>query len=324
MIVFDAHSDFLADITERRIKGERDVFLRKHIPKLKKGGVKALIGVVWVDPPYDSDPPARMLQILQNSFADLCPLDDVVFPVKNHREFKNALRSDKIAVVLGFEGLSGLESNPEGIYMLYNMGVRHASLTWNEGNAFASGVKSKTLQKGLTTEGKKVVRLIEELGMLLDVSHADEKTFWDIMNAASGPIMASHSNSYSLCPVPRNLKDDQIKAIVSTGGIVGINAWPEFVDKNAPSIDRLVDHIDYIVDKAGIDHVAFGFDFTDFLENASVASYEPGSATITPGIGRAEDIPNLISRLSAKGYTKQDIEKISFLNMENMFAKVVQ
>jgi len=324
MLIFDGHSDFLTDITLQRAKGERDIFRTKHIPKLKKGGVNALIGVIWADPPYDVDAPSRMLQIIKSGFADLQPLDQVVFPVKNHREFKKAIEENKIAIILGMEGLSGMEDDPDGLYFLHELGVRHASLTWNEGNAFATGVRAERSEKGVTAKGKKVIRTMEELGMMIDVSHADEKTFWDVMSVVSGPVMASHSNSYSLCPNSRNLKDEQIKAIANSGGLIGINAWPEFVDEVTPTIEKLIDHVDYIVDKAGIDHVSFGFDFTDFLEDDSISSFKTGDIDKTTGLGCAEEIPNLISGLLAKGYRLQDIEKISFRNLENLFARVVK
>lgn len=322
MLIFDGHSDLLTDITSRRLKGDRDIFLNRHEQKLRRGGVGALIAVVWIDPPYDVNPPERMLQILKNGFADLYPLDRVAFPVRNAVELDKAVNDDKIAVVLGMEGLDGLEDDPDGIYFLHELGLRHASLTWNSENSFATGVRAQKQERGLTIAGKRAVKIMEELGILLDVSHADEKTFWDVINAASGPVIASHSNAYKICPAARNLKDEQIKAIAESGGVIGMNAWPEFVDEKYPSVEKLIDHVDYIVEKVGIDHVSFGFDFTDFLEDDSISSFQVGDTAITPGLKGADDIPNIINGLLKRGYTKEDLNKIAYLNLRNLFARV--
>lgn len=322
MFVFDGHSDLLTDITSRRIKGERNIFLSRHNSRLTKGGVSGLIAVVWIDPPYDSNPPARMLDIIKNGFADLSPLKNVAFPIRNAQELDKAVNENKMAIVLGMEGLSGLGDDPEGLYFLHELGLRHASLTWNEGNSFATGVRAERADKGITAHGRRAVQIMEELGILVDVSHADEKTFWDVMDTANGPVIASHSNAYSLCRAPRNLKDEQIKAVAGSGGIIGINSWPEFVDEENPSIGKLAEHVDYLVNLAGIDHVSFGFDFTDFLGGESISSFQTGSAVITPGIKGADEIPNLISLLSEKGYGSDDLEKICFKNFRNVFEKV--
>ncbi len=319
MFVFDGHSDLLTDLTSRRINGEKDIFKTRHYSKLVKGCVNAVIAVVWIDPPYDSNPPVRMMDVIKNGYAELSPLDNVVFPIRNANELDLAVKNNKIGIILGMEGLDGLEDDPEGLYFLYELGLRHASLTWNGANDFATGVRAERENKGLTAAGRKAVKIMEELGIIIDVSHADEKTFWDIVEVANGPIIASHSNAYSLCPVSRNLKDDQIKAIANSGGIIGVNAWPEFVDKENPGLDKLVDHIDYLVNLVGVDHVGFGFDFTDFLENDAVSSFKTGETVITPGINSADEIPNIIEVLQSRGNNDQELEKICFKNLNDLF-----
>lgn len=323
MLSFDGHADVLTDLTNRRLAGEREIFRTRHLEKLQRGGVGALISVVWIDPPYDKDPSARMLQVLRSGFADLSPLDQIAFPVRSHRELREAVDGDKLAIILGMEGLSGLEDDPDGIYLLHALGVRHASLTWNEGNAFGTGVRATQSEKGLTPSGRQVVRNLEKLGMLVDVSHADEKTFWDVLETASGPVMASHSNAWQLCPHPRNLKDEQIQAIAATGGTIGFNAWPEFVDSQTPSIDRLLDHVDYLAELVGTDHLAFGFDFVDFLEDDSLSSFKSGTESGTPGLKSAEDLPGFLQAMKARGYQDADAEKICYGNLERLFQKVV-
>lgn len=322
MLIFDAHSDLLVDIARRRINGERNVFLNRHIPKLEKGGVNAFIAVVWMEPADYANSSSRMLQVLKNAFAEFYPLENIAFPVRNAMELDKAIKNKQTAIILGMEGLEGLEGDPEGLYFLYELGLRHASLTWNYENSFASGVRATRENKGLTDAGKKAVKIMDKLGIMVDVSHADEKTFWDIMNIVSGPIIASHSNAYSLCPAARNLKDDQIKAIASTGGVIGLNAWNEFVDIDNPSAGKLANHLDYMIDMVGIDHLAFGFDFTDYLGDDSVATFNTGDTKVTKNLKGSEDIPNFINELKSRGYKNDTLEKISFLNMRNVFEKV--
>lgn len=319
MLIFDGHSDLLTDITLRRNNGERNIFKARHYPKLIKGGVNSLIAVVWIDPPYDSDPSARMMEIIKNGYADLYNCDDVVFPVKNAYELDLAIKNNKIGIILGMEGLSGLDKDPEALYFLYELGLRHASLTWNGANGFATGIRSSSETKGLTSAGKRAVKIMEELGIIIDVSHADERTFWDIVDVTSKPVIASHSNVYKLCPTDRNLKDEQIRAIANTGGIIGINSWHEFVDKENPSLDKLVNHIDYLVNLAGIDHVAFGFDFTDFLDDSTVLSFKTEEFSTTVGINNAEEIPNIVKALKDRGYSNEALEKICFNNLRDLF-----
>lgn len=324
MLIFDGHSDLLTDITLRRINGERNIFKTRHYPKLIKGGVNALIAVVWIDPPYDSNPSARMLEIIKNGYAELYPLNDVVFPVKNACELDLAIKNNKIGIILGMEGLSGLENDPEALYFLYELGLRHASLTWNGANGFATGVRSNSEIKGLTLAGKRAVKIMEELGIVIDVSHADEKTFWDIINMTNRPIIASHSNVYNLCPADRNLKDEQIRAIANSGGIIGINSWHEFVDRENPNLDNLANHIDYLVNIAGIDHVAFGFDFTDFLNDTTVSSFKTGELSATFGINSADEIPNIVKVLKDRGYSNEALGKICFNNLRDLFKFITE
>jgi len=324
MLIFDGHSDLLVDITARRLKGEKDVFKNIHLPKLQKGGINALIAAVWIEPKYDDDPAGRMYQLLENGFADICQLDNVAFPVKNGKQLREAVDNGKTGIILGMEGLSGLKKDPEGIYMLFEMGVRHASLTWNGANHFGTGVRSDQPEKGVSVEGKRVIKIMEELGIMIDVSHANEKTFWDILKIATGPVIATHSNAYSLCPADRNLKDEQIKAIADSKGLIGINAFPEFIDLVSPDVEKLINHIDYLVEKVGIDGVAFGFDFEDYFEEDAftATSTRQDGPKMTQGLNCAEDVPNLVAGLKNRGYKKEDLEKICFLNMESLFNRV--
>ncbi|HMM20298.1 MAG TPA: dipeptidase [Selenomonadales bacterium] len=324
MKVFDGHSDILTDVTIKRLNGERDVFRRYHLQQLEKGRIGGIILVVWVDPPYTEDPTWRMLQVLGAAFEEIREMASSAAVVRNFADFEEILRSGRIPILLGAEGLSGLRGNVSLLDMLYGLGLRHATLTWNEENEFATGVQSPNAGRGLTPLGIEAVKRMEELGMLIDVSHANEKTFWDICENTSRPFIASHSNAYRLCPAARNLKDIQIKAVAERQGVIGINSWPEFVDEHNPTIEKLADHIDHIVALGGIDTVGFGFDFCNYLGGNVTASFQHSEIAATRGLEDTSKVTGLLDLLAERGYQAEDIEKIAYKNFLRVIRETIR
>lgn len=158
---------------------------------------------------------------------------------------------------------------------------------------------------------------MNELGMIVDVSHANEKTFWDIYEVSDKPIIASHSNARKLCDHVRNLTDEQIKAIAESGGLVGAVAYKGFVDleKEKQTIERYVDHIDYMVSLAGIKHVGLGFDFCEYLYAGRT-----GKDMNPKGLEDASYAQNVIEELRKREYSEEDIRKIAYEN----FMRVIE
>ncbi|WP_123054959.1 membrane dipeptidase [Clostridium sp. JN-1] len=325
MKVFDGHSDIFTDVTIRRSNGEKDVIKKYHFDRLKKGGVQASILGIWIDPPYtNQDPTARMLQIMGSIADEIEDLKSYGGIVYSYDDLCNLNKQDKLAILIGLEGISGFKNNANFINAMYRFGVRHAMLTWNEENEFATGVLSPHKERGVTKLGIEVLKRMESLGMIVDVSHANEKTFWDIYENTTKPFIASHSNAYSVCNAARNLKDDQIKAIGERGGVIGMNAWPDFIDSTNPSAERLADHVEYIANLIGIDHIGFGFDFCDFLGSSTTSSFEESGTTVTPNLEDASKIPNLLNILSKRGYKDEDLEKVAYKNMERIIKEILK
>ncbi|MCR4431303.1 MAG: dipeptidase [Tepidanaerobacteraceae bacterium] len=321
---FDAHSDILTDVTIKRLMGEKNVFKKYHFERLKKGMVSGAILAVWVDPPYTDNPTARMLQVLGAACEEMEEMSDCAGIVQKYDDIDRYRNEGKIAVLFGMEGMSGLGGNVSLIDMLYRLGIRHGMLTWNEENEFATGAGSANAQRGVTPLGIEALKRMEKLGMIVDVSHANEKTFWDIYENTQKPFIASHSNVYKLCPVPRNLKDDQIRAIAERGGVVGMNAWPDFIDENEPSAEKLVRHIEYIADMVGTDYICFGFDFCDFLSDATTQSFQTGETISAKGLEDATRIPAFVNMLEERGFRREDIEKITHENIERVIKNVIK
>ena len=326
-MIFDAHSDIWSDVTVKRIRGEKDIFRKYHYERLQKGGIEGSIFVMWIDPPYDSDPEKRLKQIVEAVAEEVSDSQDILHIVHDYREMMHARTKGIFYAFLGCEGLSGIGEDIDRIDELYNFGVRHASLTWNEQNFLAAGIRGNE-DDGLSPIGIQALHRIEKLHMLLDVSHLNDKSFWDVMENATEPVVATHSNSRSLCNVPRNLTDDMIRAIAQTGGVIGVNAYAPFVaeDRAERTVDRLAAHIDHMVRIAGIDHIGFGFDFCEFLEYQTVTDTSSGikeEADTLPGLADASQTENVLEALKKIGFSKTEILKLSYGNWHELIRQVL-
>lgn len=321
-MIFDAHGDIWTDVTQRIVRdGEHDIFRKYHLQKFIDGGVNGGIFVIWIDPPYDVDPPGRMKTIIECIKDEKKYVSDIINFVEKYDDFGKA--PGKIDVVNGIEGLSGICGDLDQLDMLYNeMGVRHCMLSWNEQNELATGWP-QDVNRGLTDLGKQAVKKIQNLGMVMDVSHLNDKSFWDVMSANENkPIIASHSNARAVCNHMRNLSDEMIKALAETGGVLGMNSFKEFIslDKKDQDVAHLVDHIDYIADLVGVEHVGLGFDFDDYLEGDTLGAFsEDTESPSGAGIEDESKAKNVISLLKERGYTQQEIDAIAFGNFRRVF-----
>ena len=319
--VFDLHSDLFTDIAMRKSRGEKNVFDRIHYPKLKKAGITAVLCVFWVEPAYLGQAYKRFLQLYQLVLNDLADSRHVAIIHPGSPQ----TYSDQIQIYLGLEGLTFLEGwEGETEYLkvenafddLAENNIMHCLFAWNERNFLATGtgVSNPGEKEGLSHCGKFAVKKANQQKWLLDASHLNEAGFWDMYHASTLPIMASHSNAKSLCGHERNLSDKQIKAIAEKGGIIGLNAYGGFVSEQNPTIDHFIDHAVYIASLVGTKHLAFGFDFLDYLQ-----SYNSGAAFSiqTKGLEDVTKVPDLLEKMSRRGFSATEIEAISFYNADS-------
>lgn len=328
-MVFDAHADIWSDVTVKSLQNETDIFRKYHYERLQKGQIEGSILAMWIDPPYDKQPQKRLAQIMEAVQKEVLCCQDILRVVHDNQEMRQARENNIFYVFIGCEGLSGIVEDIEQIDRLYEFGVRHMSLTWNEQNALATGILGDE-QRGLTKTGKNALRKIQNLPILFDVSHLNDKSFWDVIDNASAPVIATHSNSRALCPVPRNLTDEMIKALIQTGGMIGVNAYPAFIspDKDKRTVEMLVRHIAHIADIAGIDNVGFGFDFCEFLEDGtsfsnSLPEKEAKKAAGLYGLQDASEAPNVLQAMHNAGFTEDDIRKVSYENWHRLIQKIM-
>ena len=174
---------------------------------------------------------------------------------------------------------------------------------------------------GLTDVGKEAVRRMQEKGMLLDVSHLNDNGFWDLVKITQKPFVASHSNSRALCSAPRNLTDDQLRAIRDVNGVVGLNAFNLFIDDDPKNqtVQRLAEHAAHMIDVMGIDHVGCGFDFFEFIDNPdTMGTMTDTGSPCTKGLANCSEIPNLFACFEKMGMSKEEMEKIARLNFQRV------
>ena len=273
-MIFDGHSDLLYDVTRRRLAGESHVLEQHHLDRLRRGGIEGLALALWYGRGqgqtfWESVPGAEraahrlevMLSCAQAEFAE-CPWLAVV---RTAAEAEATRAEGKLYAFLAIEGMEGLEG-PEELDRLASLGLRLGMLTWNEDNRFAAGA-AQDPGKGLTDLGRRAIRRMEDLGTLIDVSHLNEGGFQEVLRLAHGPVIASHSNCRALCDVPRNLTDEQLRAIRDSGGVVGVNAYHSFVheDPERQTVETLALHAAHMAEVMGVEHVACGFDFCEFM-----------------------------------------------------------
>ena len=316
-MVFDGHSDIFSDVRYRREAGERNVLKHRHLERLKKGGIDSSCFVIWAETMKELDPAAEMDAIIRAMQAEMAETEEFVL-VHNTKELEAAKRDEKFAILLGLEGLAGIGEDIDKIYELYGIGCRHAMLTWNEENALATGVKGSP-DRGLTILGKRAAKRIQDQKMILDVSHLNERSFWDVVDLTAAPLLASHSNAKALASAARNLTDAQLRALRDTDGLIGLNAYHHFVsDVTAEQdVDHLVHHAAYIADKIGAEHLALGLDFLEYLED------EPDPASQLRGMEDCSKVPVLLEKMKKAGFSEKEMEMICHQNWAELIRKIM-
>ena len=237
-IVVDTHNDILMKAVDEGIVFDQDLTGKTHsdLDRWKKGGLDVQLFSVFCDGGA-KDAFAYANREMDSLDAVVQRNPDKIAKVANYSELIESVKAGKIAAMFGVEGGHMIEDDLNKLEELYKRGARYLTLTHNVAPSWATSAADETTnpnlkQKGLTSFGKQVVKRMNELGMIVDVSHVGEQTFRDVIEATTKPIIASHSSVYSLVASRRNLKDDQIKAIAKNGGVIMVNFHPGFIDKD--------------------------------------------------------------------------------------------
>ena len=312
MKIIDLHADIGYHIYNEKRKGNEDVFSEYHLPKLVEGDNLAVGFVSFFEGKEDLACAYEMTEFLHHQIQKYS--ENIVPYLKGEMDF------NKINAIMTIEGMCFIKDEViPHLDHFYELGVRIASLTWNEENNLATGAKSNP-SRGLTTLGIEAVKHMNQIGMIIDVSHLNEKSFWDVLAHSTKPVIATHSNARRFANVDRNLTDQQIKALINQNGLIGLNAVRYFVsdDESLQDVYQLAKHARYIADMGGIDCLACGFDYMDYLD-------EPfGIHSMAKLIQSAKDNQNLVLALEKEGFNHSEIKKICHINAYNFFQKNFQ
>jgi membrane dipeptidase len=239
--------------------------------------------------------------------------------VRTVAEMAQCLADGTLAMIFHIEGAEAIDTELNALETLYQAGLRSLGITWSRPNAFASGVpfvfpSSPDTGPGLTDAGRALVRACNELGIMVDLSHLNEKGFWDVAQLSSAPLVATHSGAHALCASARNLTDAQLDAIRASGGMVGVNFHVGFLradgkrDSATTPLTEIVRHLDYMVERMGIDHVALGSDFD--------GAVMPGDLRDVAGL------PKLMDALAAAGYDESARRQIAYGNWLRVLGQI--
>jgi membrane dipeptidase len=337
--VFDGHNDVLLHLYLPERGRGRTFFERSdqgHIdlPRAREGGLGGGFFAVFVPPecrePTGPEPPPDATSFALPLPSPLDPayaqnvamaLTAILFRleresegglrvVRAETELAACLRMGVLAAVLHFEGADAIDPGLDALEVYHQAGLRSLGLVWSRPNAFATGVpfafpSSPDTGPGLTDAGRELVRACNRLGIMLDLSHLNERGFWDVAALSDAPLVATHSNVHALCPCSRNLTDKQLDAIRESDGMVGLNFAVAFLredgrrDPDTP-IETMVRHVEYMVDRVGIERVGLGSDFD--------------GAMIPREIGDVTGLPRLLDALRARGYDDEALTKLAHGN----------
>lgn len=346
-IVVDTHNDVLstASIKGLNVAGDLSGQTHSDLARFAKGGVDVQVFSIFCD--------ERQTNSFQFALREIDSLDAIALRspgqamlVNNYQELQQVIRAGKLACMKGVEGGHMIENDLQKLDSLYKRGTRYMTITWNNSTPWATSAKDETDPswkgpKGLTDFGKQVIRRMNQLGMLVDLSHVGEQTFWDAMAVTTKPVLVSHSCVYSLCPHRRNLKVEQIKAVGKNGGVIHINFYSGFLDSSYEKrMARFTQNHQTAVDSLKalkwsgyeieewlakqypaeaqalrpplsllIDHIDYIVKLIG-VNHVGLGSDFDGIESLPQGLEGVQDMPAITQALRQRGYSKKDIKKI--------------
>jgi membrane dipeptidase len=356
--VFDAHCDTVMRILEKGVDlGVRSKEGHIDIPRAREGGLNAQVFAMWVEPDFWPHRAAfRTLQFADAMYRTLHKHPDKLGLALSVKDARRLVKEGKLAVFLGIEGGHAIEDSLAMLRMFHRLGVRVMTLTWWHNTNWADGSGDKPKHHGLTKFGVEVVREMNRLGMVIDVSHVSDETFFDVLKATTKPVIASHSCVRSICDHHRNLSDKMLKALAKNGGVIGINYYLGFLDpevnrqeealwkKLDPQIEKLKKKyandretfikkrrelfrsyrkkpprvsIDRLIEH--IDHVVK----VAGVDHVGLGSDFDGCSITPQGLDDISDLPIITEKLLERDYSQKDIEKILGGNLLRVFEAAI-
>lgn len=342
--VLDLHADTPTRSLERpdfRL-AQRNATGHVDLPRLREGGVDGIFFVAWVEPHYMGEGGGafrRAVTVLERTREAVEGTEGMRL-ARSLEQLGAAREAGDVAVFLAVEGGHALEGSPQRLESFRSLGVRYLTLTWNHATTWADACCSPPLHGGLTDRGREIVRAMEEVGIVPDLSHAADTTVRDVLEVVRGPVLVSHSCARALVDHPRNLPDDLVREVARAGGVIGVNFFPGFADASfaarirvpsgleahderddgstpdeaefrrqrealdaslgalpRPPFGCVLDHIEHLVEVAGVEHVALGSDFD-------------GVSALPAGLDHVGHLPRIGRGLRDRGMREEDVRKI--------------
>ncbi len=311
-LVVDGHCDTLGRVVDDKIDlGERQATGHLDLPRLREGGVNAQVFACFTGGANGRNTWHRFLRMADALHQALRAYSDQMLLVERAADVVRARVDGRLAAILSMEGAEPLGADLMRLRIAYILGLRNLGLVWGGRNRAGCGVSEPGDDgKGLSAFGKRLVGACNDLGILIDVSHLNEPGFWDVLETSRQPVWASHSNARALLDVPRNLWDDQIKALASAGGLVAVVFTFLRPNDEDGRLEHVLDHIDYIAGLVGTSAIAIGSDFD-------------GIPIPPVGLEDVTRFPALTEGLSARGYSESQVCGILGENWLRLFRHVV-
>jgi membrane dipeptidase len=328
-VVVDAHNDLpvllLLRNSELGDHGFGRYWSEYWVPEARAGGVDVQVLPIYVAPEVAEASLRSTLLQLEALEREAAQTPEVAL-CRTGAHIDAALADGRIALLVALEGTPGIGADVELFSVFHRLGVRMVSFTHWSRALLAEGSADEETGSRLPASGVRAVAELERLGILLDVSHLAAASVDHVLDLAAGVVVATHSCARALRDHHRNLSDEHLRGIAATGGVVGMNVLPPFVDAEAPTLDRVIDHIEHIAETAGIDHVGLGPDFLREYVDALYPQYDKlqrfggvDLKQIVPGLARERDLPNLTERLVERGWVEPDIRKVLGENWLRVF-----
>lgn len=314
MNYIDLHCDTISELFyNQKSASLKDVPLQVNLNHLKKGNAILQCFAMFIFLKKVNDPFAECVKMIDKFYEEIEKNKADIRPIYTYQNLLDNLKTNKLSALLTIEEGGVTENNLSYLRTFYRLGVRMICLNWNFENGvghpnffYQEGQKpdfyTPNTKQGLTEYGFKMIREMNRLGMIIDVSHLSDKGFYDVIETSTKPIVASHSNARAICPNVRNLTDDMILKLAANGGVMGMNFCADFLDETEGNrtISAVIKHMKYIKQLAGVDVIALGSDFDGIDPNIEMkdASY----------------MPLLFESMRKEGFTEEEIEKIAYKN----------
>lgn len=314
-MIADAHNDLLMELAHREHRlGETDVFARTWLPLLEAGGVALQVCPVFVD--LERQPEGTLREALGQAASfhrAVRENPDRVVAVRTRSDLDLVERGERLGLVLALEGVEPFGYELWGADLFWELGLRVAGLTWNRRNPFADGAAEVG---GLSRLGRSLLPVLAERGIVLDLAHASPKLFDECLEAYEGRVCVTHAGCRAVNDHPRNLTDEQLRALADRDGIFGLMLHPLAIDPERPTIERAIDHLEHAVEVIGPDRVCLGGDWTKRL-NELMPGPAPPDGLMPPGLAQGttieglsgpEDYPALVEALRARGWEGERLD----------------